>query len=81
MNDLTALALVGSSGDKWHTHCRFWLPAEGLAEKSRVAHTPFDVWARQGHLQTMPTIDLDFVAHELRELFATHNIRRIAYDR
>ena len=24
--------------------------------------------------------DLDFVAHELRELFATHNIRRIAYD-
>ena len=82
VNDLAALVLVGCRGDKWHTHCRFCLPAEGLAEKSRVDHTPFDVWARQGHLQTTPgrTIDLDFVAHELRELFATRNIRRIAYD-
>jgi hypothetical protein len=46
------------------------LPREGLAEKSRVDHTPFDVWARQGHLHTTPgrTIDLDFVAHELHEV-------------
>jgi phage terminase large subunit-like protein len=82
VNDLTALVLVGRKGDEWHTHCRFWLPQEGLAEKSRVDHTPFDVWARQGHLHTTPgrTIDLDFVAHELRELFRQHNIQSIAYD-
>ena len=82
VNDLTALVLVGYRGDKWHTHCRFWLPTEGLSEKSRVDHTPFDVWARQGHLHTTPgrTIDLDFVAHELHKLFRSHNIRRIAYD-
>jgi phage terminase large subunit-like protein len=82
VNDLTALVLVGPRADKWHTHCRFWLPTEGLSEKSRIDHTPFDVWARQGHLQTTPgrTIDLDFVAHELHELFRSHNIRRIAYD-
>jgi phage terminase large subunit-like protein len=37
---------------------------------------------RQGHLKTTPgrTIDLDFVANELRELFRCHDIRRIAYD-
>jgi phage terminase large subunit-like protein len=63
-------------------HPTFWLPQEGLSEKSRADHTPFDVWARQGHLHTTPgrTIDLDFVAHELCELFRTHNIQRIAYD-
>jgi phage terminase large subunit-like protein len=82
VNDLTALCLVGRKADKWHTHCRFWLPEENLVEKSRADHTPFDVWARQGHLHTTPgrTIDLDFVAHELRELFRTCNIQRVAYD-
>jgi phage terminase large subunit-like protein len=74
--------LVGHKDDKWHTHCRFWLPSEGLSEKSRTDHTPFDVWARQGHLHTTPgrTIDLDFVAHELRDLFCQHNIQRVAFD-
>jgi phage terminase large subunit-like protein len=59
------------------------LPSEGLSEKSRADHTPFDVWARQGHLRTTPgrTIDLDFVADELRELFSIYNIQRVAYDR
>jgi phage terminase large subunit-like protein len=82
VNDLTALCLVGRKNDKWHVHPHFWLPREGLVEKSRADHTPFDAWARQGHLHTTPgrTIDLDFVAHELRELFRTHNIQRIAYD-
>jgi phage terminase large subunit-like protein len=58
------------------------LPSEGLSEKSRADHTPFDVWARQGHLRTRPgrTIDLDFVAHELRELLSTCNVQRVAYD-
>ena len=82
VNDLTALVLVGPRGDRWHVHPTFWLPAEGLSEKSRVDHTPYDTWARQGYLQATPgrTIDLDFVAYELRELFTTHNVKRIAYD-
>ena len=81
VNDLTALVLVGRKGDQWHSHCRFWLPAEGLAEKSRVDHTPFDVWARQGHLRTTPgrTIDLDFVAqrgaHRLKHFEQVPQVR------
>jgi phage terminase large subunit-like protein len=82
VNDLTALVLVGKKDSRWHTHCWFWLPAENLLEKSRTDHIPYNVWANQGHLYTTPgrTIDLDFVAHELRELFLQHNIQRIAYD-
>src|SRR5215831_5487407 len=30
VNDLTAFVLVGKKGDRWHSHCRFWLPQEGL---------------------------------------------------
>jgi phage terminase large subunit-like protein len=82
VNDLSALVIVGQKDDMWHTHCWFWLPSEGLREKSRADRIPFDVWARQGYLRTTPgrTIDLDFVAHELRELFSAYNVQRVAYD-
>ena len=71
VNDLSAFVMVGKKGGAWHSHCRFWLPKEGLAEKVAADHAPYDAWARQGHLLTTPdrTIDYDFVAHELRELF------------
>jgi phage terminase large subunit-like protein len=82
VNDLSAFVLVGKKGDMWHSHCRFWLPQEGLTEKAAADHAPYDVWYRQGHLQLTPgrTIDYDFVAHALRDLFRQHNIQRVAYD-
>jgi phage terminase large subunit-like protein len=82
VSDLSAFVLVGQQGDKWHTHCRFWLPQDGLIEKAAADHAPYDVWCRQGHLQTTPgrTIDYDYVAQELRDLFRRHNIQQVAYD-
>jgi phage terminase large subunit-like protein len=78
VNDLSAFVLVGKKGDRWYTHCRFWLPQDGLAEKAAADHAPYDVWYRQGHLQLTPgrTIDYDYVAHALRDLFrlSTGNI-------
>ena len=32
--DLTALVLIGRRDGKWHVHPTFWLPSEGLTEKS-----------------------------------------------
>jgi phage terminase large subunit-like protein len=82
VNDLSAFVLVGQKGDKWHTHCRFWLPQDGLADKATADHAPYDVWHRQGHLSVTPgkTIDYDYVAHALRDLFRQHNIQQVAYD-
>ena len=82
VNDLSAFCLVGKKGDQWHTHCRFWLPQDGLAEKAATDHAPYDVWYRQGHLQVTPgrTIDYDYVAHALHDLFRQYNIQRVAYD-
>src|SRR5262245_5692869 len=82
VNDLSAFVLVGKKGDKWHSHCRFWLPQDGLAEKAAADHAPYDVWYRQGHLQVTPgrTIDYDYVAHALRDLFRRYNIQRVAFD-
>ena len=80
VNDLTALVLVSNNGD---IHCRFWLPEEGLVEKSRADRVPYDIWARQGYLLTTPgrSIEYEFIAHELREVFDTCDVKQLAFDR
>lgn len=80
VSDLTALVLVSDDGDVVPT---FWLPAEGLVEKSRNDRVPYDVWAREGYLQTTPgrAIEYEWVAEALRAVFDRHNVRAIAFDR
>lgn len=78
--DLTALVLVSDGGD---VHPTFWLPEEGLSEKSRADRVPYDLWAKQGHLQTTPgrAIEYDFIARALRDVFDRCDVRAIAFDR
>lgn len=80
VSDLTALVLVSEDGDVVPT---FWLPGEGLAEKSRNDRVPYDVWAREGYLQTTPgrAIEYEWVAEALRAVFDRHDVRSIAFDR
>lgn len=80
VNDLTALVLASEEGDVIST---FWLPEEGLAEKSRADRVPYDVWAKQGFLQTTPgrSVEYEFVAERLREVFDTYDVVALAFDR
>ena len=80
VSDLTALVLVTSSGDVVPT---FWLPAEGLPEKSRNDRVPYDVWADQGYLLTTPgrSIEYEYVAEHLRGVFDRYRVKAIAFDR
>lgn len=80
VSDLTALVLVTADGD---VHPTFWLPGEGLSEKARADRVPYDVWARQGLLQTTPgrAIEYEFIAEHLRGVFDRCNVRALAFDR
>ncbi|WP_280191181.1 terminase large subunit [Delftia sp. PS-11] len=80
VNDLTALVLASEEGDVIPT---FWLPEEGLAEKSRADRVPYDLWAKQGFLQTTPgrSVEYEFVAERLREVFDTYDVQALAFDR
>jgi phage terminase large subunit-like protein len=80
VHDLTALVLATAAGD---VHPTFWLPGEGLAEKSRADRVPYDLWAEQGHLQTTPgrAIEYEFIAEHLRGVFDRCNVRAVAFDR
>lgn len=80
VSDLTALVLVSDEGD---VHPTFWLPGDGLAEKSRNDRVPYDVWARDGWLETTPgrSIEYEFIAHHLREVFDACDVQALAFDR
>jgi len=80
VSDLTALVLVTEGGD---VHPTFWLPHEGLLEKSRKDRVPYDVWQRDGRLQTTPgkAIEYEYIAEFMRGLFDAHDVVKIAFDR
>lgn len=80
VSDLTALVLVSGDGD---VHPTFWLPREGLEEKSRNDRVPYDLWADEGLLETTPgrAIEYEFVAAHLRDVFDKYDVQAIAFDR
>ncbi len=83
VNDLTALVLMHQAGEQWHVNSTFWLPENGLYEKAKADRVPYDVWARDGYLNTTPgaSIEYSFVASYLREIFNRCNVIAIAFDR
>lgn len=80
VSDLTALVLVSDDGDVVPT---FWLPGEGLMEKSKNDRVPYDLWHQQGWLETTPgrSIEYEFVAEYLRGVFDRCDVVALAFDR
>ncbi len=83
VSDLTALVLMSQRDGAWDVHPTFWLPADGLAEKARADRVPYDIWAREGHLQTTPgaSIQYEFVAEHLRAVFDRCEVKALGFDR
>ena len=81
--DLTALVLIGQINGIWHTVPYFWTPETGLYDRAKRDRQPYDVWVKQGYMQTTPgaTVDYEYIAHDLSAIFAEINLQGIAYDR
>lgn len=81
--DLTALVIAQELDGVWNVHSRFWAPEKGLADRAKRDRVPYDVWVREGYLHTTPsaTVDYEFVAEELAEIFGPLNVAAVAYDR
>ena len=88
--DLTALTLVfppkdGDPEDNavYDLLVYYWAPEEGISRRSRVDHVPYEVWAREGFIRTLPgaAIDTRRVRDDILALAKEFNIREIAYDR
>lgn len=80
VNDLTAFVAVDETGGIFPT---FWLPKEGILEKSKREKVPYDLWYEQGYLQLCDgkAIEYSHIAKFLREFFDENNVQLVGFDR
>lgn len=81
--DLTALVLIGKVAGIWQVVPYFWTPENGIVDRSKRDRQPYDLWARQGYLNTTPgsTVDYEYIAQDLSDILSALNVQAIAYDR
>lgn len=84
--DVTAWVLVFppvKDGGKYEVLCRFFLPADSMAERVRRDKVPYDVWVRQGFIMTTPgnIVDYTFVLAQIKRDMENYQIAELAFDR
>lgn len=85
-SDITALVLVfppRTADEKYIVLPFFWLPEETLELRCRRDHVLYDVWQRQGYIQTTEgnVIHYGFIERFIESLGEKYHIIEIAYDR
>lgn len=85
-SDITALVLAfppRRDDEKYVLLPFFWLPEDTLELRCRRDHVLYDVWQKQGFIQTTEgnVIHYGFIEKFIEHLGETYNIREIAYDR
>jgi phage terminase large subunit-like protein len=82
--DLTALVLLAEGPPGvWNVWPHFWTPADTLRDRAARDRQPYEQWAKQGLLTTVPgvTIDYAFVAQRIAEIRRRCQLRSIRFDR
>ena len=84
--DITAFVLVFpplDEDDKYVVLPYFWIPEDTLELRVRRDHVPYDVWEKQGFLQTTEgnVVHYGYIEKFIEQLGEKFNIREIAFDR
>lgn len=84
--DITAFVLVfppEDEDDKYIVLPYFWIPEENMHIRVNRDRVPYDLWERQGYLQTTEgnVIHYGFIEKFIEQLGERYNIREIAFDR
>ncbi len=84
--DITSFVLVFpplDEEDKYIILPYFWIPEDNLTLRVNRDHVPYDVWERQGCLQTTEgnVVHYGFIEQFIERLGERFNIREIAFDR
>jgi phage terminase large subunit-like protein len=82
--DLTALVLAVED-DEGVVHVKPWIftPQASIVERGERDRVPYETWARQGYLEAVPgvAIDYDWISYTLAEATAGMNLARVNFDR
>lgn len=84
--DITAFVLVFPPGDDFEKYVImpfFWIPEENIDIRVRRDHVPYDLWEKQGFLETTEgnVVHYGYIEKFIGDLGKKYNIREIAFDR
>lgn len=84
--DITAFVLVFppiDEDDKYQILPYFWLPEDNLDLRVKRDHVNYDLWHKQGYIQTTEgnVVHYGFIEKFIEDLGDIYNIREIAFDR
>ena len=84
--DLTSFCLVFPPEDEDDPYCilpYFWVPEDTLELRVKRDHVPYDLWHRQGYLETTEgnVVHYGYIEKFIERLGERFNIREIAFDR
>ena len=81
--DLCAFVVIYLVDNVWQVRCFFWTPEDGLKDRAMRDRSPYDVWVRQGLIETTPgaTVDYEWVAVRIAEILSDCHVEKIMYDR
>ncbi|WJD85780.1 terminase large subunit [Limosilactobacillus fermentum] len=84
--DITAFALVFPPEDESEGFTilpHFWIPENNVDLRVRRDHVPYDIWKKQGYLETTEgnVIHYGYIEQFIDDLGKKYNIREIAFDR
>ena len=84
--DITAFVLVfppTDEDDKYYVLPYFWIPEENMDLRVKRDHVPYDIWKRQGFLETTEgnVVHYGYIEKFIERLGERFNIREIAFDR
>lgn len=84
--DITAFVLVFPPEDRSEGFTilpHFWIPEDNVDLRVRRDHVPYDIWKKQGYLETTEgnVIHYGYIEQFIDDLGKKYNIREIAFDR
>ena len=85
-SDITAFVLIfppRTENEDYIVYPHFWLPEDTLELRCRRDHVLYDVWKRQGFINTTEgnVIHYGFIEKHIERLGEIYNIKEIAFDR
>jgi phage terminase large subunit-like protein len=83
--DLTAFALIfppDKNDEMWRLKAWFWLPGDTIQDKSEKDRVPYDVWKKDGHLETISgkAVNKTYVARRIAEICSSYDVAEIGFD-
>jgi len=83
--DINAFVLVSpppTVDDFYMIDCWFWVPQGTIHERVQNDYVPYDLWAHDGFLRTLPgeIIDLDAMVSEIIQICESRKVHSVGFD-